>query len=340
MTRHLKIISALFAALTFVFSCGRRTDTADSIDKAHFRIDMSGKQVTIRTAADSITFTPPLRRLVCMSTSYVAYLSSVGAADAVCGVSGIRYLTDTCVRRRYEDGLVADVGSDAAPDYEKIVGLEPDLVLTYSMPGSGFVSHLRSLGIPVLVLDDYLENSPLARASYVKIFGSMTGRMAAADSVYDAVSQSYKKIAAGVGDSPRVNVLMNIPYGDAWYVPGGENYMTHLVNDAGGDVLGAVQGKSESSVISVEQALGYSAEADIWLNTGWCDTRIDLYSQNPVFRSMQVQKIFNNTLRVTSGGGNDFWESGAVRPDLILHDLVQILHHQKPDTLYYYKEVL
>ena len=192
----------------------------------------------------------------------------------------------------------------------------------------------------MLVLDDYLENSPLARASYVKIFGSMTGRMAAADSVYDAVSQSYKKIAAGVGDSPRVNVLMNIPYGDAWYVPGGENYMTHLVNDAGGDVLGAVPGKSESSVISVEQALGYSAEADIWLNTGWCDTRIDLYSQNPVFRSMQVPKIFNNTLRVTSGGGNDFWESGAVRPDLILHDLVQILHHQKPDTLYYYKEVL
>lgn len=208
------------------------------------------------------------------------------------------------------------------------------------MPGSAFVSHLRSLGIPVLVLDDYLENSPLARASYVKIFGSMTGRMAAADSVYDAVSQSYKKIAAGVGDSPRVNVMMNIPYGDAWYVPGGENYMTHLVNDAGGDVLGAVPGKSESSVISVEQALGYSAEADIWLNTGWCDTRIDLYSQNPVFRSMQVPKIFNNTLRMTSGGGNDFWESGAVRPDLILHDLVQILHHQKPDTLYYYKEVL
>lgn len=340
MTRHLKIISALFAALTFVFSCGRRTDTAGNIDKAHFSIDISGKKVTIRTAADSITFTPPLRRLVCMSTSYVAYLSSVGIADAVCGVSGIRYLTDTCVRRRYEEGLVADVGSDAAPDYEKIVGLAPDLVLTYSMPGSSFVSHLRSLAIPVLVLDDYLENSPLARASYVKIFGSMTGRMAAADSVYNTVCQSYNEIMSSAGNSTRVNVLMNIPYGDAWYIPGGENYMTRLVNDAGGTVLGAVQGRTESSVISVEQALGYSAEADFWLNTGWCDTRIDLYSQNPVFKSMHVQKIFNNTLRVTSGGGNDFWESGAVRPDLILHDLVQIFHQQKPDTLYYYKEVL
>ncbi len=340
MTRHLKIISALIATLTFVFSCGRHADTAGNIDKAHFSIDINGKEVTIRTAADSITFTPPLRRLVCMSTSYVAYLSSVGAADAVCGVSGIRYLTDTCVIRRYEEGLVADVGSEAAPDYEKIVGLAPDLVLTYSMPGSTFVSHLRSLGIPVLVLDDYLENSPLARASYVKIFGSMTGKMAVADSVYDTVCQSYNEIMSGAGNSPRVNVLMNIPYGDAWYIPGGENYMTRLVNDAGGNVLGAVQGKTESSVISVEQALGYSTEADFWLNTGWCDTRIDLYSQNPVFRSMQVQKIFNNTLRVTPGGGNDFWESGAVRPDLILHDLVQIFHQQNPDTLYYYKEVL
>ena len=64
MTRHLKIISALIATLTFVFSCGRRTDTAGNIDKAHFSIDISGKKVTIRTAADSITFTPPLHRLV------------------------------------------------------------------------------------------------------------------------------------------------------------------------------------------------------------------------------------------------------------------------------------
>ncbi len=29
---------------------------------------------------------------------------------------------------------------------------------------------------------------------------------------------------------------------------------------------------------------------------------------------------------MNSGGGNDFWESGAVRPDLVLEDLVRIFN--------------
>jgi iron complex transport system substrate-binding protein len=29
---------------------------------------------------------------------------------------------------------------------------------------------------------------------------------------------------------------------------------------------------------------------------------------------------------VSLGGGNDYWERGVVRPDLILADLVKILH--------------
>ena len=119
--------------------------------------------------------------------------------------------------------------------------------------------------------------------------------------------------------------------------------MARLVNDAGGNVLGAVYGKTESSVISVEQAIMFSSSADFWLNTGWCDTREGLYDQNPLFRSMSIPYIYNNTLRSTNGGGNDFWEGGAVRPDMILHDLITIFHPEILEYdntgLYYYKEV-
>lgn len=34
--------------------------------------------------------------------------------------------------------------------------------------------------------------------------------------------------------------------------------------------------------------------------------------------------IHNNIARMNAAGGNDFWESGAVRPDIILSDLVAI----------------
>ena len=46
--------------------------------------------------------------------------------------------------------------------------------------------------------------------------------------------------------------------------------------------------------------------------------------------------IYNNPLRTTPEGGNDFWESGAVRPDLILEDLIQVFHYDGSGNLNYY----
>ena len=46
--------------------------------------------------------------------------------------------------------------------------------------------------------------------------------------------------------------------------------------------------------------------------------------------------IYNNTLRTTPEGGNDFWESGAMRPDLILQDLIAILQGDSSHDMNYF----
>ena len=344
----MKKTAAIISALILLAGCGRDRASAPA-ESALFRIDNAGDSVKIITFApdgaswDSTTVSGSISRMICMSSSYIAYLSAIGCDSVICGVSGAKYISDTVMRRMIANGAVSDVGSDTTPDYEKILALTPDMVVTYSMPGSDFVPNLRSLGVPVLVLNDYLASSPLGRASYIKVFGALTGKGAKADSVFTAVSARYEALVGKVNADERVNVLMNIPYADSWYIPGGSNYMTRLVHDAGGDVLGAVPGKSESSVISLEKAYILAKDADFWINTGWCDTREQLYGSNAMFSSFGIGKIYNNTLRVTPEGGNDFWESGAVRPDLILHDLISILHPDKVygdcEGLHYYKEV-
>ena len=346
---------AVMAALTFIIcGCGGGSVHKDIQETALFSIDTSATGITIRTfnadktAADSITVSGGLDRIICMSSSYVAYLSALGCDSVICGVSGGKYISDQQVRKRIAEGKISDVGSDAMPDYEKITALTPELIVAYEMTGSDFVQNLRNLGLKVLTLNDYLENSPLGRASYIKVFGALTCRMKRADSLFTDISERYGSLAEKVnadlsGGAKRMKVLMNVPYADAWYIPGGDNYMTRLVNDAGGEVLGAVQGKSESSIISIETAYSLSQDADFWLNTGWCDTRRQLHESNALFSSFKISKIYNNTNRVNDGGGNDFWESGAVRPDLILRDLVAILHPEAVSAdsaaLYYYKEV-
>ena len=192
----------------------------------------------------------------------------------------------------------------------------------------------------MLVLHDHLENHPLARAEYVRLFGALTGRQEQADSVFCYVRERYEALVESVEATDRVKVLLNIPYADAWYIPGAENYMSQLVRDAAGEVLGARAGASKSRVVSLEDAYGISQKADIWLNPGHCRTRSQLAAVHQLFPSFgplaNGLPIYNNTLRTTPEGGNDFWESGAVRPDLILEDLIQVFHYDGGGNLNYY----
>ena len=86
-------------------------------------------------------------------------------------------------------------------------------------------------------------------------------------------------------------------------------------------------------------------QADFWLNVGYVDSRADIAARDvryKAFRPFRQSTIFNNNKRVNDLGANDYWESGAVNPHLILADLIRILHPELlPDhELVYYKQLL
>ena len=250
-----------------------------------------------------------------------------------------------------------DVGYDGAPDYEKIVALGPEVVLTYAVSGakSQFISRLEQLGIKVFTVNEHLERHPLARAAYIRLFGALCGQMDAADSLLAEVKDNYNAITDAVkklGGQTR-KVLLNIPYNDQWFVPASDNYLTAMIQDAGGTVLGTEEGKAASSVMSVEKAYSLSKGADCWLNIGWCRTIDDLLGVNPIFKEMldniksnalelgygSYPVVWNDNKRMNPKGGNDIWQSGVARPDLVLRDLSIILHPdnqgEASKTIYY-----
>jgi len=285
---------------------------------------------------DTLEVVRPLRSIVCMSSSYIGFLDALGCDSVVTAVSGLAYVSDPEVRA----GAV-DVGYDAALDYETILKLKPDLVLTYAVSSAepSYLLKLKGLGIRTAVIHEHLESHPLARAEYIRLFGLLTGRSLQADSLFNDVRDRYLSLVATTATPKKV--LVNIPYADQWYIPGGDNYMTRLIRDAGGEVLGAAPGEFESSVISVEKAFEYAQEADVWLNPGWCSTKDQLRSVHPLFADFPVlaKPVWNNTKLTTPGGGNAFWETGPARPDLILEDLRAIFTGE-PVPGHYYRPVL
>lgn len=347
---------------------------------------------------DTISISQPLGRLIVTSTSYIGFLDAVGADSVIVGVSGGEYVCDSSVTAGLSNGTVVDIGYDASPDYEKIMALKPDMLLTYSVSPvkSQFFSKLESLGIKTFIVNEHLERHPLARAAYIRLFGALTGNMAAADSVLKVVSENYISLRDSVqgglgandayasdkgelnagdekqgsggteGNTPKPRkILVNIPYKDQWFVPGQESYLTTLFKDAGGEILGAKAGSSVSGQISVETAYSLSKEADLWMNVGWCQTLEQLLSVNPLFEDFlrNIQRnasaigysgtkgcatnscdtsasvVWNDNNRLNPNGGNDFWESGVVRPDLLLRDLIGIFRGEDNRTPIYYKSI-
>ena len=348
----------IFICLLLLGACRDREEGVSgtsSLYARYFEILDNPARVVVRSpytgVCDTLT-SGELTDVICMSSSHVAALSALGADTLISAVSGIRYISDPDIRERWimtrDNALspgfkpVYDIGYEADLDYERIMKIDPDLLLTYTVSGAEpqYVAKLRSLGIPVLVLHDHLEDHPLARAEYLRLFGALTGRQDLADSLFNEVRDRYLSLCS---DEVTCKVLLNIPYGDAWYIPGGDSYMARLVRDAGGEILGSEEGSRHSSVVSMEQAYMLSQQADIWLNPGHCRSRDELSRIHQLFPKFgplaKGLPIYNNTLRTTPEGGNDFWESGAVRPDLVLEDLRDIFSGAVTDSLNYHIKV-
>ena len=275
----------------------------------------------------------PFERIVCMSGSHLAFLDALDANNTVVGVSGYRYISNPTILQAVEMGKVVDVGYDQSLNYEQILLLKPDLILAYRVSGqdNSALDRLEKLGLPVFVIPDFLEEHPLGKLEYLRLFGALVGKQHRADSIFQARSQAYNELKAQVAGqvSTPKKILINLPYKETWYIPGSHNNFSRLLQDAGAEILGAKPQATDSHPYSFEEVLLLAMQADLWLHPGTANTLASiqqmhrLYAQIPC---LQAGKVYNNTRRQTTGGGNDFWEKGVTEPEKILEDLIRILH--------------
>ncbi|MCD8386644.1 MAG: ABC transporter substrate-binding protein [Bacteroidales bacterium] len=273
------------------------------------------------------------RRIVAMSSTFVAMLDAIGEADRVVGVSGKDFINTPSVAARYDE--IGDVGYEGHINYETLLALEPDLVLLYSINGaSSMEPKLIELGIPYVYVGEYLEESPLGKAEWMIPMGEMVGQRAKAEEVYSAIPENYNQLKARMSNvAERPRVMLNLPYGDSWVMPSATSYMAQLINDAGGQCAYQKDTGNQSKPIDMEEAYLLANGADYWLNVGSVTSERELRSLMPKFadvKPVREHHVYNNNLRLNPTGGNDYWESGTVNPDLILQDLILILH---PDSL-------
>jgi len=283
------------------------------------------------------------RRIVCMSSSYIAMLSAIGRTDCVVGVSGIDFISDPHIAAARDK--VGDVGYDSNIDYELLTALRPDLVLVYGIAASsGMETKLLELNIPYLYIGEYIEQSPLGKAEWLVALAEGVGCRDKGESAFRPIEERYealkKRVAETVLDAP--SAMLNTPYGDSWFMAPSGSCMARLIADAGGHYIYTANDTNSSLPIDLEQAAVLTSQADMWLNAQVA-TLADLERRFPKFadaRCVRNGYVYNCDRRADPAGGNDFWESGVVRPDLVLRDLVKIFHPELVDEEFvYYRKI-
>lgn len=269
------------------------------------------------------------RRIIAMSSTQIAMLEALGADSLIAGVSGIDFISNPYVRSHRDK--IADVGYEGNINYEALAGADPDLVLLYGVNGaSAMEAKLSELGIPYMYVGDYLEQSPLGKAEWMVALAEVTGRRDEGQRIFDGIPRRYEavtRLVAHVSEKPVV--MINAPYGDSWFMPSADNYMVRLINDAGGGYVYGENTGNSSKPVDLEKAYMLASKADVWINPGNATTMKELHRQCPKFmniKSVRNGRVYNNMLRTTPAGGNDFYESAVTRPDAVLLDLVKILH--------------
>lgn len=284
------------------------------------------------------------KRIVCMSSTHVAILDAIDEVRRVVGVSSIEYISNKYIASH--KNIIGDVGFDANVNYELIVALDADLVLLFGMNGaSSMEPKLKELGIPFAYVGEYLEESPLGKAEWLVAISEIINKRSEGEELFKAIPKRYdalkSKVALASSENPKV--MINAPYGDSWFMASTTSYVARLIEDAGGDYIYKKNTSNTSKPIHIEEAYKLVSEADLWLNVGYVSTLKELKSLYPKFTDTHcVEKgnIYNCTKRKNAAGGNDYWESGVVNPDLILRDLIKIFHPELiQEDFYYYNKV-
>lgn len=280
-------------------------------------------------------------RIVAMSSTHIAMLDAVGEAGRVVGVSGIDYISNPVISANRDS--IGDVGYEGNINYELLISLDPDLVLLYGVNGaSSMEGKLNELGIPFMYVGDYLEESPLGKAEWMVALSEVVGKRTEGEQVFGGIPVRYndlkKRVADTVLDAP--SVMLNTPYGDSWFMPSTESYVARLVKDAGGDYIYKKNTGNASLPIDLEEAYKLTSEADMWLNVGMANSLDELRTSCPKFsdtRCFRNGSVWNNNLKTNVAGGNDYYESAVVNPDILLRDLVKIFHPElvEEDFVYY-----
>ena len=295
---------------------------------------------------DLNTIQTPVESIVVTSTTHIPMLELLNIENKLVGYPNTKYISSKRTRALIDEGKVIDLGNEENINTELLLDLKPDIVIGFSINSNNkMFATIEKMNIPVILNGAWLEETPLGRAEWIKLFGVLFNKEKEADSIFSTIEKNYleaKKIALNAERIP--TIISGGLFKDIWNLPAGESFEATFLADANTNYLWKDAKGTGSLSLNIENVFEKGHDAEIWISPSFYTSLEQLKSANdiyPKFKAFKNEQIYTFVNKKGTTGGLLYFELAPARPDLVLKDLIKIGHPELlPDYTFTFFEKL
>ena len=250
--------------------------------------------------------------------------------NKIIAVDSKNTIYNNLIINKIENGKIKQTGAYNLFNYETCIRNKFDAVFTTAWDKiNENYNKIQSAGIPVIYTVDWQENTALGRAEWIKFVSAFFNKEKTADSIFSIIERNYNNIKTIAKKQQSKPILINGNiYNGIWYVAGGKSYIAHLFSDAGALYPFSNTNNTGSIPLNIENVYLKAENADFWFTSTLPGNTTNLIKNEKLknIKAVKNNNIYLNIKKINKFGGNDYWETGSVRPDFILKDIVKIIH--------------
>lgn len=273
----------------------------------------------------------PIKKIVVTSTTHIPSLEMLNEENSLIGFPNLSYISSDKVRALIDAKKIKELGGNQSLNTEVLIDLQPEVIIGYGIDNNNpTLDNLQKSGLKVMLNGDWNEETPLGKAEWIKFFGALYGKQKEANEIFDKIEKDYLKtieIAKMATSSP--TILAGDMFEDKWYLPKGTSWGSQLLAQAKGNYLWKETTGTGSLSLSFETVLEKAKDADFWITSGQFSSLKQMTDANPhyeQFKAFQNKNVYSFAGKKGKTGGVLYYELAPNRPDLVLKDLVKILH--------------
>lgn len=309
-------IWGFFIGLIFLVSC---TGTEPKKDNQQYSSLFSITENAISTFSKSgiqlskISSRQPYRKIVLLNAAFYAYFQALESSDRIVGILNKSSVLNV-------SNSIVDLGAEQLLNYEVLLKLNPDLVIGNAHQ----LQDLKNTELRTLAVDEFLEQDPKKRISFLMLVGNIIGKENEAKILFNKFSSQLKRYPL---TNKRVGQL-NF-FGGNWYQPGCNTLVSNLIAHSGAEKV-CILNSEKSELVDEEHAIKTILDIDYLFFVDWAEnkTRLRDRLKNVLDINPKLKIIYCNAKQT------NYFNKVNLKPGVVIHKLHNILLGNKHNELF------